>query len=587
MPGLTKTLFVKVFDETIRQWTEFGVSPFLDSIDTANRLEATTNGLQHAYFTFEQSSITDPIKAVRIELYMKGGNEVSVELDDGMGNLKSYVLTPISVVDYTWRSDDVSNFLDSWTKINSAKMKITKNVPKTAAALNVDGFTNRINEWLTSGASPWLDAQEDNNYIYAKSSGAEIGDFTFEDLTKPWAGGTVNLNIYCKSDDGDDQIDVYLYDGSTWQLAGTITPYKNTYRVETIDVSAILNTEAKINAAKVYFVKQSVAAPNYVYIDRVYLSTSVYDEQLLAIAAARIAVDYYEGGVWTINSPSSTEAIEAGWSNPEGAYDEDNFGYAEASGTVGEQKYGGYNLPSAEEVYEVHVLIDGYEDESADVVGVSVSTDGGTTWSSELIAGLGMLAESTKDLDFTTLLDLTPSGFTNENFKVKIRKGQEGCLLPESLIALWIENQEKRKELKGECEYVSAKELLTLKPLPRLLGFEDGKFKPARILTVQLLEGEFDCYKLTCEDQNGYVKRASGTGDHAVWEWFSGLKKLRDVKIGDVLGGLYWNEEKQDYELKPITVKNIETFTRDKCIHLETDCKHVFTFTIKASFIKW
>jgi len=594
MAVLTETLFVKAFDGTIREWTEIGLEPWLDSIDTNNRLEAVTRLLEHAYFTFQNSSITDPIKAVRLAIYAKGEirNVIQVEIHDGLGNVKTVDLGAPSDTAYDWASRDLLGFLDTWDKVNGCKIKIRKEARTTTAQLNVDNFTGRINEWIAAGLSPWLNAADDGNYIYAKLAGSEIGDFTFEDLPKPWAGGTVTINVYCKGD-GNDYVEVYVYDGTAWIATPyTITP-DSVYSVKSIDVSDFLNSETKINSAMVYFVKRSTGTPADLFIDHVYIEATIYDEGQFAIAACKLEVDYYEGGVWVTKNPSSTEELEAGWGNPEGAYIEDDTGYAEASASLGEQAYGNYDLPSeeAEEVYEVHVLIDGYEDDKLDVVGVSISVDGGATWGTELIAQLNLLAESTKDLDFTPYLDLTPSNFSNANFKVKIRKGTEGCLLPESKLALWIEDEEERKKFRDECKYVTCRDLVKMKPdkLPKLLGYDETKkeFRAASITKIQVLKGDFDCYRIVCKDRNGYEKRAVGTGDHRVWEWFSGLKKLRDVVKGDVLGGLYWNEEKENYELRPVWVEEVKAFRASKCIHLETDCKHIFTFAIKASLIKW
>jgi len=80
----------------------------------------------------------------------------------------------------------------------------------------------------------------------------------------------------CYQEGAGETIDVYISTdgGSTWVLAGTITP-SSAYSWQTLDVTTILDTHAKINNALMYLDYNAVGAPDYVYVRRVYLRVRV------------------------------------------------------------------------------------------------------------------------------------------------------------------------------------------------------------------------------------------------------------------------------------------------------------------------
>jgi len=79
----------------------------------------------------------------------------------------------------------------------------------------------------------------------------ETGDYTFENTAQAGYPKVVEIELYLKRDEGVDTVTVYIYDGVGWYDAGTITPDFN-YSFKTLDVSSILDTFTKINAAKMY-----------------------------------------------------------------------------------------------------------------------------------------------------------------------------------------------------------------------------------------------------------------------------------------------------------------------------------------------
>lgn len=124
--------------------------------------------------------------------------------------------------------------------------------------LDVDGYDAAMagTAWYFVGASPYLDTDDaDTNCIYrnavlASGVGA-VGDFSFEDLG-PTIEGIFATALKIKYLYGHDDIQVHLYDGTTWHIIGRLS-YVPTWTTMHFDTGGILTTIAKINAAKLRF----------------------------------------------------------------------------------------------------------------------------------------------------------------------------------------------------------------------------------------------------------------------------------------------------------------------------------------------
>lgn len=126
------------------------------------------------------------------------------------------------------------------------------------------------NNWTTHGSSPYLKTEDDVNYISSGTSG-QISIFSFPNMSTLSALATginqVSLTISWRPDQTfwtwiQAETDVYIYDGSTWYYLGLFggreSPWSsNPWRRYTWDVSHILDTIAKVDAAQVKFVCQS------------------------------------------------------------------------------------------------------------------------------------------------------------------------------------------------------------------------------------------------------------------------------------------------------------------------------------------
>lgn len=116
---------------------------------------------------------------------------------------------------------------------------------------------------------------------------------------------------------------------------------------------------------------------------------------------------------------TGTYALVAGWVNATYAFESDDLrAYSTTAGAT--QVYGNYSfaLPSYAVVKRVEVGVEGYF-EVDDQIYVSVSWDGGATWSAAK-PGLVNATETLVWLDFTEAVAWTPDMLSNESFLVKV-----------------------------------------------------------------------------------------------------------------------------------------------------------------------
>ncbi|KPJ70916.1 hypothetical protein AMJ52_09300, partial [candidate division TA06 bacterium DG_78] len=142
--------------------------------------------------------------------------------------------------------------------------------------LYVDGFGAEKTEWTEGGSAPYLDAIDDPlNRVYTAADAAQEGDWTFADSTFVGSFSSSQIELYCEQWGTLETISVYIHDGSSWSNVGSITPDAS-YSWKTLDTSSVLNTEAKIDAAKMYVVYQKSGKADVALIDcaRIYWSAT-------------------------------------------------------------------------------------------------------------------------------------------------------------------------------------------------------------------------------------------------------------------------------------------------------------------------
>ncbi|GAG98585.1 unnamed protein product, partial [marine sediment metagenome] len=105
--------------------------------------------------------------------------------------------------------------------------------------------------WTKVGDSPYIDILDfPTDYIWSDTDVEQTGDYSFEDMTQG-RPTTIEVSLYCKRAVGSETITVNIWDGFQWNDVGDVTP-DATWAWKTIDVSATLNSFAKVNVAKMW-----------------------------------------------------------------------------------------------------------------------------------------------------------------------------------------------------------------------------------------------------------------------------------------------------------------------------------------------
>ena len=136
-----------------------------------------------------------------------------------------------------------------------------------------NSYTSNRMGWTTTGSSPYLD-DTDGSYINTKTASQTEGDFSFSDLssTGTITSVTIYIETYANDAPNNDGFYVWIHDGSSWTNEGTIQPSTTGWGTyETLSLTTKLDTDAKVNAAQVYFTLVKIGGADHVYIRRAYL----------------------------------------------------------------------------------------------------------------------------------------------------------------------------------------------------------------------------------------------------------------------------------------------------------------------------
>lgn len=116
----------------------------------------------------------------------------------------------------------------------------------------VDGWVPELDEWLKTGASPYLDkADGDANYISVRNTNKYDRYYTFGNTS---LSTIMSVIVYLRMRSTIQGVwvhyDVYLWDGTTYQLVGSMATPSATYITIGLDATSILDTPAKVNNAR-------------------------------------------------------------------------------------------------------------------------------------------------------------------------------------------------------------------------------------------------------------------------------------------------------------------------------------------------
>lgn len=123
--------------------------------------------------------------------------------------------------------------------------------------LPVESFHyGQVGDWVAYGADPWLHSNDgDVSWVGWFGGGIPlILEWLFSN-TALSTFQTVKLYIISRqSEEGQTETDnIYLHDGSSWNYVGGMGIAESTWHTFSFDVTSILDTITKINAAKMYF----------------------------------------------------------------------------------------------------------------------------------------------------------------------------------------------------------------------------------------------------------------------------------------------------------------------------------------------
>jgi len=137
----------------------------------------------------------------------------------------------------------------------------------TVEEVYTNAFDARLVAWTEIGDTPYLN-DSDTNYIYTGTSLRTEGDWTFPNSAGSGTINSVKLRLESLINPADvGFVEVYVWDGTAWVYTGYVG-LGEAYAWFELDVSAILNTWAKINGAEVYVKYVLVEPPGYGYVRR-------------------------------------------------------------------------------------------------------------------------------------------------------------------------------------------------------------------------------------------------------------------------------------------------------------------------------
>jgi len=136
--------------------------------------------------------------------------------------------------------------------------------------LYVDEYDEVLCTWQKEGNSPYLH-NTDNDYIWVSGNGYSIHDFMFRDL--PIDAPLISCFLFIEGNcSGEGTLGFFIYDGEAWSDEMQVVIPQDIWSWVNYDISSILNTQAKINASKLWLVCRT---SHLLTIRRVYLFVSL------------------------------------------------------------------------------------------------------------------------------------------------------------------------------------------------------------------------------------------------------------------------------------------------------------------------
>ena len=139
--------------------------------------------------------------------------------------------------------------------------------------LYVDGFNSVNEQWTETGVTPWLN-DSTANHVSTNVDEEWHEEFTFSNHVGSETLNSTTLYVEINGPSArNDFVVIDVHDGSSWTNVANQDPDGDTYVWYNYDVSALLNTWIKINAAKLRVQYQRSGSPGTqtIYVRRAYL----------------------------------------------------------------------------------------------------------------------------------------------------------------------------------------------------------------------------------------------------------------------------------------------------------------------------
>ena len=159
-------VYTNAFDNTYVAWVEVGSSPYLHASDAdyIDKLTSKTTTYKEGNWSFPNSAGSGTITSVKLRFEVKRSDL----LGDDLGvtvyvwNGASWISVGILALDstsYAWEEIDVSSILDTWAKINGAKVYLrTTNASAKTCTLYVRRCTRKV-DYTGGGVTGWRKLQ--------------------------------------------------------------------------------------------------------------------------------------------------------------------------------------------------------------------------------------------------------------------------------------------------------------------------------------------------------------------------------------------------------------------------------------------
>jgi hypothetical protein len=150
----------------------------------------------------------------------------------------------------------------------TATVVITPSSTSGSIWLYVDSDDETRTDWKRFGTNPYLDAIDyDINYLSVKATNKEAGNFDFTDSGKSTETiDNVTVQLYVTQSRAGDSLEVLVWNGSLWASLG-LKEIPTSWNWVNWTASTQLNSWARIDGAKIYFVSYRQPGANEFWVD--------------------------------------------------------------------------------------------------------------------------------------------------------------------------------------------------------------------------------------------------------------------------------------------------------------------------------